>query len=79
MDRYYVDHSGAGYVIRDSNRIMSLPFNYFSKQYADKDCKEFNEKGPVAVVEQYYISKIAGNGYGLSYEKFMTKNRHIFD
>ena len=78
MQRYFVDKGNIGYIIRDTQRTLPLPFNYFSRQYADEACMKFNECGYVAVAEYYYVHRVAGNGYNVTYKDWMDKNKDMF-
>lgn len=78
MQRYFVDKGNIGYIIRDTEKTLPLPFNFISKQYADEACAEFNEGGHVAVAEYYYVHRVAGNGYGVTYKDWMAKNKDMF-
>lgn len=77
--RYFVDTTDTGYIIKDTERTLPLPFNFISKQYADEACAEFNRGGARKVAEYYYVHKIAGNGDNLSFDKFMEENGNMFD
>lgn len=39
MERYYVEKGNCGYVIRDSEKLLPLPFSYISIHNANRDCE----------------------------------------
>lgn len=78
MQRYYVTEGKIGYIIRDSERTLPLPFNFIGRQFADLACKEFNDRGHTAVAEYYYVHRVAGNGYNVTYKDWMDKNKDMF-
>lgn len=59
-DRYYVVDTDTGYVVRDTERTLPLPFVWCSRSYAQMKCDMFNLCGHRAIAEYYYVSKIAG-------------------
>ena len=76
--RYFVDHGNVGYIIRDTQKTLPLPFTFFSKHIANIVCERFNEYGHREVAEFYYMHKIAGNGYNISYKDWIDKNGDMF-
>lgn len=79
MERYYVEKGNYGYVIRDSEKLLPLPFFYISIHNANRDCEKFNKFGTDAIMEEYYIHKIAGKGSGITYKKWKEENKHLFE
>lgn len=86
LNRYYVSGTDTGYVIHDTNRILPLPFNFFSNQYAQEVCDRFNILGHREVAEYYYTHKVAG-AHDLTlfrksgknpYEEWMKKHGDMF-
>lgn len=87
MDRYFVSEVNNGFIIRDLNRILPLPFLWISRQYAQEACNRFNILGHREVAKYYYVHKVAGerdlalfrkSGEN-PYEEWMKKHGDMFN
>lgn len=77
-NRFYVSKANIGYVIRDRERTLPLPFSYLGRKYTEDVCEKINKRGIEYIYELYYIHKVAGKGYGKKYTEWREENDGMF-